>query len=59
LTTYGLIGIKVWICKGEVYGRRDLSPNVGMAAAAAKGGSNAGGGNRRPSGKGGNNRKKK
>ena len=28
-TTYGRIGIKVWVCKGEVYGRRDLSPNVG------------------------------
>ncbi len=26
-TTFGLIGIKVWICKGEVYGKRDLSPN--------------------------------
>lgn len=25
-TTYGRIGIKVWICKGEVYGKRDLSP---------------------------------
>ena len=23
-TTYGKIGIKVWICKGEVYGKRDL-----------------------------------
>ncbi|MFT4985700.1 MAG: small subunit ribosomal protein S3 [Flavobacteriales bacterium] len=30
LTTYGLIGIKVWIMKGEVYGKRDLSPTVGM-----------------------------
>ena len=29
LTTYGLIGIKVWICNGEVYGKRDLSPNLG------------------------------
>src|SRR5690606_5218499 len=29
LTTYGKIGVKVWICKGEVYGRRDLSPNIG------------------------------
>ena len=29
-TTYGRIGIKVWICKGEVYGKRDLSPNLGM-----------------------------
>ena len=28
-TTYGRIGVKVWICKGEVYGKRDLSPNVG------------------------------
>jgi small subunit ribosomal protein S3 len=27
LTKTGLIGIKVWICKGEVYGKRDLSPN--------------------------------
>ena len=32
LTTYGLIGIKVWICKGEVYGKRDLSPNFGMSS---------------------------
>lgn len=29
-TTYGRIGIKVWICKGEVFGKRDLSPTVGM-----------------------------
>ena len=29
-TTYGRIGIKVWICKGEVYGKRDLSPNLGQ-----------------------------
>jgi small subunit ribosomal protein S3 len=29
-TVYGKIGIKVWICKGEVYGKRDLSPNVGQ-----------------------------
>jgi len=30
LTVYGLIGIKVWICKGEIFGKRDLSPNVGL-----------------------------
>ena len=36
-TTYGRIGIKVWICKGEVFGKRDLSPNIGMDA--KKGGS--------------------
>lgn len=29
LTIYGLIGIKVWICKGEVFGKRDLNPNTG------------------------------
>lgn len=29
-TTYGRIGIKVWICLGEVYGKRDLSPNVAL-----------------------------
>jgi small subunit ribosomal protein S3 len=28
-TTYGKLGIKVWIMKGEVYGKRDLSPLVG------------------------------
>ena len=27
--SYGKIGVKVWICKGEVYGKRDLSPNIG------------------------------
>jgi len=45
-TTYGKIGIKVWICKGEVYGKRDLSPNLG--AGQKKGGKplgNRGGGN--------------
>ena len=30
LTTYGKIGVKVWIMKGEVYGKRDLSPNIGQ-----------------------------
>jgi small subunit ribosomal protein S3 len=43
-TTYGRIGIKVWICKGEVFGKRDLSPNVGAGKA---------GGGKRPSGPGG------
>ena len=33
-TTYGRIGIKVWICKGEVYGVRDLSPNIGQTKKA-------------------------
>jgi len=39
LTTYGKIGVKVWICKGEVYGKRDLSPNIGSTSSASgKGG---------------------
>jgi small subunit ribosomal protein S3 len=46
-TTYGRLGIKVWICRGEVYGKRDLSPNIGMSTAA---GSNASQGERKPSG---------
>jgi len=29
-TTYGRLGIKVWIMKGEVYGKRELSPLVGL-----------------------------
>jgi small subunit ribosomal protein S3 len=33
-TTYGRIGVKVWICKGEIYGKRDLSPNFTGAAGA-------------------------
>ncbi|NLP20324.1 MAG: 30S ribosomal protein S3 [Bacteroidales bacterium] len=31
LTKTGLIGIKVWICRGEIYGKRDLSPNIGKS----------------------------
>ena len=29
LTKTGLIGVKVWICRGEIYGKKDLSPVVG------------------------------
>lgn len=52
-TTYGRIGIKVWICLGEVYGKRDLSPNVGNPKARKPAG-NAGG----PSHAGGRRKKK-
>ncbi len=51
LTKTGLIGVKVWICKGEVYGKRDLSPNVGQKPGAP-------GGNQR-GGRGGGFRKKR
>ena len=30
-TVYGKIGVKVWICKGEVLGKRDLSLNAGLS----------------------------
>lgn len=47
-TIYGKIGIKVWIFKGEVFGKRDLSPNVGMSSNAPGGGGNRRGGNSGP-----------
>ncbi|MBP5419167.1 MAG: 30S ribosomal protein S3 [Bacteroidales bacterium] len=40
LTKMGLIGIKVWICKGEVYGKRDLSLNIAAGDAKSNYGSN-------------------
>jgi|SRR6185312_1233498 len=53
-TTYGRIGIKVWICRGEIYGKRDLSPNIGMMKEKKNlkfnkggGGGNPGGGNKK------------
>jgi len=49
-TVYGKIGIKVWIFTGEVFGKRDLSPNVGMDSGRSKhpgGGGQQGAGNRR------------
>ena len=35
-TKVGVLGVKVWICNGEVYGKRDLTPNAGVAANAAQ-----------------------
>lgn len=37
-TVYGKIGIKVWVFKGEVYGKRELLPNVGMNSGRPTGG---------------------
>jgi small subunit ribosomal protein S3 len=37
LTKVGLLGVKVWICKGEIYGKRDLSPNIGAKSSKPKG----------------------
>jgi len=43
-TIYGKIGIKVWIFKGEIYGKRDLSPNVGATSQGGGNGNRRGGG---------------
>lgn len=53
-TSYGRIGVKVWICRGEVYGKRDLSPNFGAPQQGGnsnnkRGGSQQGGNDRRDS----------
>lgn len=46
-TTYGRLGVKVWIMKGEVYGKRELSPLIGMAKKQDKPNAVAGGKNKR------------
>jgi len=46
-TTYGRLGVKVWIMKGEVYGKRELSPLVGMSKKSSQNSPNSGGGNNR------------
>lgn len=50
-TKVGILGIKVWVCNGEVYGKRDLTPNAGVAANS----SNAQSGGRREDRRGGRN----
>jgi small subunit ribosomal protein S3 len=53
-TTYGRIGVKVWICKGEIYGKPDLSvtessqKTKSSAPAAFKGGKPGGEGRSTP-----------
>ena len=71
-TVYGKIGIKVWICKGEVLAKRDLNPNI-LAGGGKEGeqrggfegnrggfddrrGGGQGGDRRGPGGQGGGNR---
>ena len=43
LTKVGLLGIKVWICRGEVYGKRDLAPNFSQEKSNARGNGGNGG----------------
>ena len=44
-TKVGVVGVKVWICRGEVYGKRDLAPQ--FTAAPKEGRPAAGGAPRR------------
>ena len=48
-TTYGRLGIKVWFCKGEIYGKVDLTPttDAGNKKAAAGGAGKFKGGKKR------------
>jgi small subunit ribosomal protein S3 len=52
LTVYGKIGVKVWIFKGEIYGKPDLSPITGMSpkVEGGFGGGDSRGGDRRRGG---------
>lgn len=62
LTIYGKIGVKVWICKGEVFGKRDLTPNTGDGKKNKRGDRGNSGGRRRGNtnkgGRGDRNRKR-
>ena len=55
LTKVGLLGIKVWICRGEVYGKRELTPNFTQEKSSGRG-SNGNNGGRKFRGKKNNNR---
>ncbi|MCW3122836.1 MAG: ribosomal protein [Flavipsychrobacter sp.] len=56
MTVYGKIGLKVWVCKGEVLGKRDLNPNFSANSDSRGNGRPAGfegagaGADRRPGG---------
>jgi small subunit ribosomal protein S3 len=43
LTKVGLLGVKVWICRGEVYGKRDLAPSFAASKESGRRNENAGG----------------
>ncbi len=53
LTKVGIIGIKVWICRGEIYGRKDLAPSFATSKENRATGNRGGGGNRSEGGRSG------
>ena len=42
ITKVGVHGIKVWICRGEVYGKKDLAPNFTQTKEMGRGGERGG-----------------
>ena len=48
LTKVGLLGIKVWICRGEIFNKVDLAPNFAQEK-----------GNNRPNGRSGRGNRKR
>lgn len=42
-TKVGVLGVKVWICRGEVYGKRDLAPSFTATPKEGRGQANGGG----------------
>lgn len=56
LTVYGKIGIKCWICKGEVLGKRELTPSSAPSNTTQAGGQGQGQGQNRRDGGGGRGR---
>lgn len=53
LTSYGKVGLKVWICKGEVLGKRELNLNFSSGASVRRGGMPGQGGQGGEGGRGG------
>lgn len=53
LTVYGLIGIKVWVFKGEVFGKRDLTSVASLATETNDNKKNASGSNNYNNNRGG------
>ena len=39
-TKVGVVGVKVWICRGEVYGKRELAPVFANSGKESRGGNN-------------------
>ncbi len=60
-TVYGKIGIKVWVFKGEIYGKPDLSPNANAGGGSSKNENRGGGapGRRRGGNSGGGDRRRR